>query len=124
MAVRASAFWVLCVAWSLLVANVDCSVVEDNDINQRVLRKQLETAPGNLFQVHMASNGQQAVELSAQTRLDLILMDVEMPVMDGLEATARIRERERSQGTPPIPIIGLSGNARRVRSFGSPWADC
>jgi CheY-like chemotaxis protein len=91
-------------------------VVEDNDINQALLRRQLETAPGGLFAVEVASNGQEAVELSApRAPFDLILMDVEMPVMDGLEATARIRERERLQGVArPVPIVGLSGNVRQV----------
>jgi CheY-like chemotaxis protein len=41
-------------------------------------------------------------------------MDVEMPIMGGLEATVRIREMEQSSGTQAVPIIGLSGNAREV----------
>jgi len=87
-------------------------VVEDNDINQRVLRRQLETAPEKPYVVDVAGDGEQAVDATEHTNYDVIIMDVEMPVMGGLEATTRIREREREQGRPPAVIIGLSGNAR------------
>jgi CheY-like chemotaxis protein len=51
--------------------------------------------------------------MAAAHEFDVVLMDVEMPVMDGLEATKRIREKEHANGTEqPVTIIGLSGNAR------------
>ena len=87
-------------------------VVEDNDINQRVLRRQLEMAPGKPYVVDVAGNGQEAVDATEHTNYAVIIMDVEMPVMGGLEATRRIRARESEQGRPPAVIIGLSGNAR------------
>ena len=87
-------------------------VVEDNDINQKVLKRQMETAPGRFFDVDLADDGQQAFNMSAEKNYDLIIMDVEMPVMGGLESTQLIRAREVENNLPPVVIIGLSGNAR------------
>lgn len=87
-------------------------IVEDNVINQKVLMRSLEQA-GHSCEV--AKNGKEAcemVEMVEKTPYDIVLMDVEMPVMDGLEATKLIRQRELEQRKAPIPIIGLSGNAR------------
>lgn len=56
-------------------------------------------------------NGQAAVDRYAGTDFDLIIMDIRMPVMDGLEATSAIRGLERERGTAPIPILALTANA-------------
>ncbi len=90
-------------------------VVEDNLINQTVLRRQLRSSNQPSFEVAVANNGQEAVDLTEREHFDAVLMDVQMPVMDGLEATRRIRQRERERALQPLPIIGLSGNARQVR---------
>lgn len=97
-------------------APIHVLVVEDNLINQRVLRRQLEVGG---FRVTVANNGKEAVDqcLEAPSLFSLILMDLEMPVMDGLVATEKIREWEREEVKArsehvPIPIIGVSGNAR------------
>jgi CheY-like chemotaxis protein len=82
--------------------------VEDNVINQTVLRRQLATCATPLFEVAVANNGQEALDLVERQPFDLVLMDIQMPVMDGLEATRRIRARGER-----VPIIGLSGNARQ-----------
>jgi len=87
-------------------------VVEDNDINQRILKRQLETATVFSCKVTLAENGAQAVQRYQEGLFDVILMDVEMPVMDGLEATKRIRAHEIEVQLERVPIIGLSGNAR------------
>jgi len=63
----------------------------------------------------VVDNGVKAVEAAAGSRFDLILMDVQMPEMDGFEATARIREAERLSGAVPgaehVPIVALTAHA-------------
>jgi signal transduction histidine kinase/CheY-like chemotaxis protein/HPt (histidine-containing phosphotransfer) domain-containing protein len=81
-------------------------LVEDIPINQDVAASML-TALG--VQWHVAENGQQAVDLVRQRDFDLVLMDCQMPVMDGLAATAAIREL-RGRGER-LPIVALTANA-------------
>ncbi|MCB1915360.1 MAG: response regulator [Rhodocyclaceae bacterium] len=61
--------------------------------------------------VTAAANGQQAAHFASMESFDLILMDLQMPVMDGLTATSMIREAERSGGRPRVPIVALTANA-------------
>ena len=70
-------------------------LAEDNDVNQR-LAKQLLEKRGH--RVVVAGNGRQALDLLTQTEFDLVLMDVQMPEMDGLEATAALRASEKESG--------------------------
>jgi signal transduction histidine kinase/FixJ family two-component response regulator len=81
---------------------------EDNAINQLVLRTLLEQ-----FGIHpeIVESGLDAVEMWEQNNWDLILMDVQMPVMDGPTATRHIRARERELGRGRTPIIALTANA-------------
>ena len=58
-----------------------------------------------------ADNGEEAVHRSGQSNFDVILMDLQMPVMNGIEATKAIRQRERDTGTPRVPIIAMTANA-------------
>ncbi|KAK9763040.1 hypothetical protein K7432_010655, partial [Basidiobolus ranarum] len=92
-----------------LKPNASVLVVEDNLINQRVLKRQLELAG---FTAGVAKHGAEALDILKQTSYHLILMDLEMPVMGGLECTRRIREIEKASGSRYIPIVGVSGNAR------------
>lgn len=82
-------------------------IVEDNVVNQRVATRMVEKLG---CRVDVAANGQEAVEATAREGYDLILMDCQMPVMDGYEATRSIRLREGETGRH-IPIIALTANA-------------
>ncbi|MBI1197050.1 MAG: response regulator [Phenylobacterium sp.] len=81
---------------------------EDNAVNQLVLKTLLHQ-----FGVEptVVDNGRAAVEAWAREAWDVVLMDIQMPEMDGLDATARIRERERSTGRARTPIVALTANA-------------
>ena len=80
--------------------------VEDNELNRMVLQVILKKCEVVLTIAH---NGQEAIDLIQQQEFDLVLMDVQMPVVDGLEATKYIRNELKMT----IPIIGLSANAMR-----------
>lgn len=83
--------------------------VDDNLESQNVIRLFLKRLGHEPF---VASSGFQAIEIYEAGNVDLILMDVQMPEMDGYETTRRIRESERSDGkASPIPIIALTANA-------------
>jgi CheY-like chemotaxis protein len=83
-------------------------VAEDNANNRKIVGMILELIGA---EVTYAEDGQQACDAFACERFDLILMDLQMPVLDGLSATRKIRDLERSRGDAPIPIIVLSANA-------------
>ena len=59
----------------------------------------------------IAENGAEALDALARERFDVVLMDMQMPVMDGLQATAEIRRREAAEGCAPLPVIMLTANA-------------
>ena len=83
-------------------------LVEDNPVNQQVATLMLER---HGHQVVQANNGREALAVLENDRFDLILMDVQMPDMDGLEATRRIRQRENAGGQPRVPIVALTAHA-------------
>ncbi|WP_432742769.1 response regulator [Methylobacter sp. G7] len=84
-------------------------IVDDNKVNQRVILSQLAK-----FQLKpdLANNGQVALELLGRKTYDLVLMDCQMPIMDGYEATQTLREREAAAGGhSPTPIVALTAHA-------------
>jgi signal transduction histidine kinase/CheY-like chemotaxis protein len=88
-------------------SSLDVLVVEDNLVNSRFVEKLLERRG---HRVQVAANGRLGVEASATSDFDLVLMDVQMPEMDGLAATRAIRQRERTTGVH-VPIVALTAHA-------------
>jgi two-component system cell cycle response regulator DivK len=80
-------------------------LVEDNEMNRDMLSRRLERKG---HQVVIAADGQQALDLAAAEKPDLILMDMSLPVVDGWEATRRLKAGEQ---TKRIPIIALTAHA-------------
>ncbi len=80
-------------------------LVEDNEINREVV---IELLTSMDLEVMIASNGQEGLELAKNKHFDLILMDIQMPVMDGITATQHIRAEKSLQS---IPIIAMTANA-------------
>lgn len=89
----------------------DVLVAEDNPINQMVIRKVLKNLG---HQVTIVENGRKAVDAALDHDFDIILMDVQMPEMDGVEATRAIREHEEQQGSDKsIPIVAVTAHAMK-----------
>jgi len=83
-------------------------LVEDNELNCEVARGMLESLG---LQVSVAANGIEAVRAVARKRFDLVLMDCQMPELDGFEATQRIRAQASAANAPRVPIVALTANA-------------
>ena len=83
-------------------------VVEDNEVNQLVSKAMLERLS---CEVTMVDNGLEAINAYSSQQFDLILMDCNMPVMDGFEATRRIRALEQLTNAMPTPIVALTAHA-------------
>ncbi|QSA97918.1 response regulator [Methylococcus sp. EFPC2] len=97
-----------CAAMRPLQRALRILVAEDNPVNQRLVRVLLEDR-GHI--VTMANNGQDALRLLAQNDFDAVLMDVQMPVMDGLQATEALREHEREYGGEHIYVVAMTAHA-------------
>jgi CheY-like chemotaxis protein len=84
--------------------NVKILIAEDNQLNQMLIKAILDKES---IQYELAENGEQVLEKLKTTNFDLILMDIQMPIMDGVSATIEIRNNLKSS----IPIIALTANA-------------
>ena len=95
-------------------------VAEDNVVNQRVVQGMLRA---RACDVVIVGNGREAVDAWQRDRFDVVVMDIQMPEMDGFEAVAAIRAAEASSGRPRVPIVALtahalSGDAERCLAAG------
>ncbi|KOC13577.1 hypothetical protein AFLA70_292g001311 [Aspergillus flavus AF70] len=88
--------------------SISILLAEDNEVNQKVALKFLEKYRHS---VTIVDNGLEAFRKIQERQYDMILMDIQMPVMGGFEATTIIREYERSHGLPRTPIIALTAHA-------------
>ncbi|AZQ50757.1 response regulator [Burkholderia cenocepacia] len=83
-------------------------LVEDNVVNQQIALAMLEDTA---YQVDVADDGEQALKRLADDGFDVVLMDCQMPKLDGFEATRQLRRREAEAGAPRMPVIALTANA-------------
>ncbi|MEO5695855.1 MAG: ATP-binding protein [Burkholderiaceae bacterium] len=83
-------------------------VVEDNDVNRMIAREMLQSLG---LEVIEAANGLEALSQVADHAIDVVLMDCQMPLMDGYEATREIRRREAKLGLPRVPVFALTADA-------------
>jgi CheY-like chemotaxis protein len=83
-------------------------MVEDNPVNRMIGVEMLKSFG---VEVVEAEHGGQALQLIDQQRFDLVLMDIQMPVLDGYAATQKVRERESRLRLPRVPIVALTANA-------------
>jgi PAS domain S-box-containing protein len=89
-------------------AGLSVLLAEDNAANQIIALRMLKQLQ---CQVVVAKNGREAIDQAARTQFDVILMDCQMPEIDGYEATEALRALERGQGRPRTPVIAVTANA-------------
>lgn len=89
------------------IADANILLVEDNFSNQQIIILYIKN---EVHKIEVAFNGKEALDKFGKAKYDLILMDVQMPIMDGFKATQKIREIEKSSGTH-TPIIAVTANA-------------
>ena len=94
---------------SIFSGNIKLLLVEDNIVNQKVAVSMLNKI--GLKSIDIAEDGKKAVSMAQYKPYDLILMDCQMPVMSGYEATGMIRKWEMTQHLPRLPIIAMTANA-------------
>ncbi len=85
----------------------DILIVEDSDINRKIAERFIRKSGGI---AHLATNGKEAADACRERRFDLILMDIQMPILDGIEATKQIRLFEADNNVPKVPILALTAS--------------
>jgi CheY-like chemotaxis protein/HPt (histidine-containing phosphotransfer) domain-containing protein len=92
------------------LAGLRILIAEDNPVNQQVLVRQAQRLG---IEAEVVVNGQEVLTALERSTYDAVLMDCQMPVMDGYAATREIREREARDGRPRLPIVAVTANAMR-----------
>lgn len=95
-------------------SNRTIMVVEDYDDTRMLLKQALEMLG---YSVLEASNGQEAVDIADRERPDLILMDLDLPILDGIAATQRIRQQEHMESVPIVAVTAYPLSYSRVKAF-------
>ena len=96
------------------LSSLNILLTEDNPVNQKVALRVLKHLG---YQADVVNNGREAVEAIESKSYDLILMDIQMPEMSGLEATEYIREREIASQLAPVAIVAITANASHDDQF-------
>jgi len=91
-----------------LIADKNILIVEDNKVNQMVLQAILKKEGANIY---LAADGKKGIDLLLNTDIDLVLMDIQMPVMDGITAAQKIRAGEAGELKKNIPVIAVTAHA-------------
>lgn len=89
-------------------------VVEDHDDTRLLLRHVLESSGHRVVE---AINGQEAVDIAYSEHPDLILMDLDLPILDGITATQRIRQQDQMDGVPIVAVTAYPMSYTRVKAF-------
>ena len=95
-------------------SNRTVMIVEDYDDTRMLLKQALEMLG---YSVLEASNGQEAVDIADRERPDLILMDLDLPILDGIAATQRIRQQEHMESVPIVAVTAYPMSYSRVKAF-------
>jgi CheY-like chemotaxis protein len=90
-------------------------IVEDTPMAQRFCKKIIDDIPNTVSEV--ASDGQEALEKFKADQFDLILMDIGLPILNGIEATRAIRQYEKEHNLPPVVIVALTANEKADIKF-------
>ena len=96
---------------------VSVLIVDDSSVMRKIVGRSLRQAGLDVGQVLEASNGSEALSLARENSLDLILSDINMPVMDGMEFVRQLRGLESAQQTPVVMITTEAGEAHVVQAL-------
>src|SRR5271170_7558280 len=96
---------------------ISALIVDDSSVMRKIVERSLRQAGINLTHVLEAGNGAEALSLLAETRVDLILCDINMPVMDGLEFVKQLPGIENAKGVPVVMITTEGSEAHVVKAL-------
>jgi len=101
------------------IDNIRALIVDDSSVMRKIIQRSLAQSGVNLVEVYEAGNGQEALAVLAERRVDLILSDINMPVMDGLEFVQRLKSVPNAEGVPVVMITTEGGEARVLQALSS-----
>jgi two-component system chemotaxis response regulator CheY len=99
------------------MAGITALIVDDSSVMRKIVERSLRQAGINLIQVHEAGNGAEALGVLAEHRVDLILCDINMPVMDGLEFVKQLSGVPNAKDVPVVMITTEGSEAHVVQAL-------